>query len=156
MITYAVVGVAGLVLVVASLVLGEFIDFGDGALSGTALGVGGVVFGAVGAIAETNGLPSTAAYVGSIAIGVGAILLIQRLTKGLRATEDGVPTSVVGVAGIATTEIDERRGEVRLESAQELERRLAWSDEPIPEGARVVVVEQSGSRVRVRQHFPND
>ena len=70
--------------------------------------------------------------------------------------EDGVPTSLVGVQGTATTAIDPARGEVSLDAAHELERRLAWADEPIPEGARVVVLEQSGSRVRVQRHYPND
>ena len=34
-------------------------------------------------------------------------------------------------------------------AAQEIERRMAWSRTPIPEGSRIVVVQQSGSRVEV-------
>ena len=41
------------------------------------------------------------------------------------------------------------RGEVRLEGVRDLENRLAWADETIEPGARVVVVAVSGSRVQV-------
>ena len=156
MITFLIVGAIGLVLVIFSLILGEFIDFGDGTLSGTSLGVGAICFGAVGAIVKANHLPMIAAWIGSIVAAVVVMALVQFLVKHLRDTEDGVPASVVGTLGTATTAISPNRGELSLDSAQELERRLAWSEEPIPEGARVVVVEQSGSRVRVRQYFPND
>ena len=156
MIAFIVVGLVGLALLLLSLLVGEIVDLGDGALSGTSLGVGGVVFGAVGVIVTVNDLPTWLAYVGSLAVAVVVVLLVQRLVTHLRESEDGVPASLVGVQGTATTAIDPSRGEVSLDAVHELERRLAWSDEPIPEGARVVVLEQSGSKVRVRRHFAND
>jgi membrane-bound ClpP family serine protease len=156
MIAFIVIGIAGLALLLLSLLVGEIVDLGDGAVSGTTLGVGGVVFGAVGVIVASNDLPSWLAYVGSLVVALVVMVLVQLLVKNLRASEDGVPVSLVGVQGTATTAIDPARGEVSLDAAHELERRLAWSDEPIPEGARVVVLEQSGSRVRVQRHYPND
>jgi hypothetical protein len=57
------------------------------------------------------------------------------------------------VQGIATTDISPASGEVALEATSELERRLAWSDELVPAGTRVVVVEHSASKVRVRRHL---
>ncbi|MBD8080310.1 NfeD family protein [Cellulosimicrobium arenosum] len=156
MFVFVVIGIAGLALLLVSLLVGEIVDIGDGAVSGTSLGVGGVVFGALGAIVTVNGLPTVLAYAGSLVAAVAVVLLVQVLVRKLRASEDGVAVSLVGVQGIATTDIDPARGEVSLEAARELERRLAWSDEPIPEGARVVVLEQSGSKVRVRRHFAND
>jgi membrane-bound ClpP family serine protease len=156
MLAFIVIGLAGLALLLVSLLVGEVVDLGDGALSGTSLGVGGVVFGAVGVLVTANDLPTWLAYVGSLVVAVVVVLLVQRVVTHLRETEDGVAVSLVGVQGTATTAIDPARGEVSLDAAHELERRLAWSDEPIPEGARVVVLEQSGSRVRVRRHFAND
>ena len=155
-ITFVVVGIVGLALVLISMILGEFIELGDGAVSGTSLGVGAIVFGATGAIVVSNDLPVVLAYVGSAVLAALAVLLVAVLTAKLRASDDAVPVSLVGVQGTATTAIDPARGEVSLDAAHELERRLAWSDEPIPEGARVVVLEQSGSKVRVRRHFATD
>jgi membrane-bound ClpP family serine protease len=156
MIVFLVIGIAALALLLLSLLVGEIVDLGDGTLSGTSLGVGGVVFGSVGVIVTANGLPTWVAYVGSLVVAVVVVLVVQRLVTHLRDSEDGTPVSLVGVQGTATTAIDPSRGEVSLDAAHELERRLAWSEEPIPEGARVVVLEQSGSKVRVRRHFAND
>ncbi|MFC8920972.1 NfeD family protein [Cellulosimicrobium sp. NPDC057127] len=156
MLVFVVIGLAGLALLLLSLLVGEIIDVADGALSGTSLGVGGVVFGAVGAIVTVNDLPTWVAYAGSLGVAVVVVLLVQALVRRLRDSEDGGAASLVGVQGTATTDIDPSAGEVSLDAAHELERRLAWSEEPIPAGARVVVLEQSGSRVRVRRHFAGD
>jgi membrane-bound ClpP family serine protease len=155
-ITFVVVGIVGLALVVISMILGELIELGDGAVSGTSLGVGAIVFGATGAIVVTNDLPLALAYAGSAVLAALAVLLVAVVTKKLRDSDDAAPVSLVGVQGTATSDISSATGEVSLEAAHELERRLAWADEPIPTGARVVVLEQSGTRVRVRRHFPND
>ena len=40
-------------------------------------------------------------------------------------------------------------GEVSLDGPHEIERRLAYSDEPLAEGVRIRVVEHSGTRVKV-------
>lgn len=156
MITFVVVGVVGLALVVISMILGELIELGDGAVSGTSLGVGAIVFGATGAIVVTNDLPLALAYAGSAVLAALAVLLVAVVTKKLRDSDDAAPVSLVGIQGTATSDISAATGEVSLDAAHELERRLAWADEPIPSGARVVVLEQSGTRVRVRRHFPND
>jgi len=155
-ITFVVVGVVGLVLVLISMILGELVELGDGAVSGTSLGVGAIVFGATGALVVSNDLPVVLAYAGSAVLAVLAVLLVAGLTKKLRESDDAAPVSLVGVQGTATSDISSATGEVSLDAVRELERRLAWADEPIPSGARVVVLEQSGTRVRVRRYYPND
>lgn len=154
MLTFIIIGIIGLCLVLGSMVLGEVLEFGDGALSGTSLGVGGLVFGAVGAIVLANDLPMWLAYVGSAVVAVIVVLVVQLFIKRLRDTEDGLPVSLLGVQGVATSDLTTAGGEVSLDAAHELERRLAWADEPIPAGTRVVVREQSGSRVRVERTTP--
>lgn len=149
MLTFVIIGAVGLLLVAGSLVLGELFEVGDGALSGTSLGVGAIVFGSVGAIVISNDLPLWAAYVGSVVVAVLVVVVVQLFIKRLRDTEDGQPVSLVGVQGVVTSDITGGRGEVSLDS--ELERRLAWADALVPEGTRIVVVEQSGSRVRVQR-----
>jgi membrane protein implicated in regulation of membrane protease activity len=152
MLTFIVIGVVGLLLVAGSLVLGDFIEVGDGALSGTSLGVGAMVFGSVGAIVLSNDLPMWGAYVGSAVVALLVVVVVQLFVKRLRDTEDGQSVSLVGAHGTVTSDITGGRGEVSLDS--ELERRLAWADSPIPEGTRVVVLEQSGGRVRVEPTTP--
>lgn len=158
MIVFLVIGAIGLLLVVLSLILGDFIDIdvGDGGVSGIGLGVGAVTFGAIGALVTTNALPAWLAWSGALVGAAVIVFLIQRLIKHLSDTEDGVPYTVVGVRGVAMTDIDEAHGEVSLDDPQELERRLAWAIEPVPEGAQIVVVEQVGGKVRVERYFPND
>ncbi|NMR20214.1 NfeD family protein [Cellulomonas fimi] len=150
MLTFLIIGGIGLVLLLVALPLGDVLDFGDGALSGTSLGAGAVVFGAIGAIVTANGLPTVWAYVGAALFAVLTVLVVQRLVARLRATEDGQPRSLTGVTGVVTATITPSgSGEVSLDDARELERRLAWADVAIEPGTRVVVVEQSGSRVKV-------
>lgn len=149
MMVFAVIGAVGLVLVLISLLVGELFEIGDGALSGTGLGVGAIVFGAVGAITTANDLPTMWTYIGSGAIAIAVMVLIQVMIRRLHATEDGLPIPLEGVTGVAMTDITPARGEVSLDAPQEVERRMAWSDAPIPEGSRIVVLKQSGSRVHV-------
>lgn len=149
---FLIVGGLGLTLLVVSLVIGDVLDhfeLGDGILSGTALAVALTVFGAAGAITASSGLDLAWAYVLGAILAVlayvAAALAVRSLTKSL----DGVPVSAVGLTGVATAEIGESGGEVSLEGPGELERRLAFADTAIPEGARVRVVEHAGSRVKV-------
>lgn len=149
-VTFIVIGVVGLLMLALSLVVGEVFDLGDGALSGTSIGVGAVVFGAVGSITAVNGWPTLWAYVGSAVVGLLAVVAVQLMIRRLRATEDGQPVSLIGVTGVVTATITPTGiGEVSLDAAHELERRLAHAAETIPAGTRVVVVEQLGSRVTV-------
>ncbi|WP_402463175.1 NfeD family protein [Isoptericola aurantiacus] len=156
MLVFALIGAAGLVLLLISLVVGEMVDLGDGALSGTSLGVGAVVFGAVGAIVVVNDLPVWVAYVASAAVGLLAALVAQLMIRRLSATEDNASVDLVGVQGTATTDISSASGEVSLDAVSELERRLAWSLEPIEAGTRIVVLEHQPHSVRVGPYRPVD
>lgn len=149
MLTFVIIGALGLMLVIGSMVVGEFIDFGDGVLSGTSLGVGALVFGAVGLITRANGLSDLWTYLGSAVIAVIVLVLVQFALKRLRDTEDGKPVSLVGVTGIAMSDISTSTGEVNLDHPREMERRMAWADEAIASGSRIKVVVHAGSRVKV-------
>ncbi|WP_407319501.1 NfeD family protein [Isoptericola halotolerans] len=154
MLVFVLIGAAGLLLLLLSLVVGELLDLGDGALSGTSLGVGAVVFGAVGSIVTVNGLPVWVAYAASVVVGLLAAAVAQLMIRRLSATEDNANVSLVGVQGTAVTDITQASGEVSLDAVSELERRLAWSLEPIAEGTRVVVLEHQPNSVRVGPYRP--
>lgn len=150
MITFIVIGALGLLLLLVALPLGDAFDMGDGAVSGTSMGAGAVAFGAIGAIVTVNGLPTVWAYVASAVFGVLTVFGVQGLVKRLKATEDGRPRTLTGVTGMVTSTVTPSGGgEVSLDDPRELERRLAWADEEIPAGTRIVVLDQSGSRVKV-------
>ncbi|MCL3860959.1 NfeD family protein [Actinotalea sp. K2] len=150
MITFIIIGAVGMLLLLISLPLGDVFELGDGALSGTSLGAGAVAFGAIGAIVTANGLPTVWAYVASAVVAVIAVIGVQLVIKQLRDTEDGQPRTLTGGGGVVTSTITPHsNGEVSLDDPHEVERRLAWADVTIPSGARIVVVEQSGSRVKV-------
>jgi membrane protein implicated in regulation of membrane protease activity len=151
---FVLIGAAGLLLLLLSLVVGELLDMGDGALSGTSLGVGAVVFGAMGSIVTVNGLPVWVAYAASVVVGLLAAAVAQLMIRRLSATEDNANISLVGVQGTAVTDITQSSGEVSLDAVSELERRLAWSLEPIAEGTRVVVLEHQPNSVRVGPYRP--
>ncbi|MFC4631671.1 NfeD family protein [Promicromonospora alba] len=149
MLVFIIIGLLGLALAVASLLLGDFIDLADGALSGTALGAGGMLFGATGMVVLSSGLEPWVAYPAGLVVGILVIVLVNVLLKRLKAGDDGTPVSLVGTQGSVTSDVDRGHGEVSLDAATELETRLAFSDEPIEQGTRIVVVEQHGARVKV-------
>lgn len=149
---FLIVGGVGLAVLLISLILGDIFDhfeFGDGAISGTALGIAAVVFGASGVLTSLSGLDTIWAYVLAAVLAIAAYLLalffVQRLTK----SSDGVPQSTVGLSGVSRSPISPAGGEVSLDGPQEIERRLAYSDVAIPEGVRIRVVEHVGTRVKV-------
>ncbi|MET4158217.1 NfeD family protein [Agromyces sp. PvR057] len=149
---FLIVGGVGLVLLLISLVLGDILDHfdvGDGAISGTALSVGLVVFGASGTLIATTGLDLVWAYVLAIVLGLVAYALSALVVRNLTNSSDGVPASAVGLSGVARSDVSTSGGEVSLDGPGEIERRLAYSDDPIAEGSRVVVVEHIGTRVKV-------
>lgn len=149
---FLIVGGVGLVLLLISLVLGDIFDHfevGDGAISGTALSVGLVVFGAAGALTVSAGLDLVWAYVLAAAVAVVAYVLSVLVVRNLTRSSDGVPQSAVGLTGVATSDVSPAGGEVSLDGPAEIERRLAYSDAPIAEGARIRVIEHEGTRVRV-------
>jgi membrane protein implicated in regulation of membrane protease activity len=149
MLVFIIIGLLGLALAVASLVLGDFIDLVDGALSGTSLGAGAMLFGATGMVVLSSGLEPWVAYPAGLVVGLLVIVLVNVLLKRLKAGDDGTPVSLVGTQGSVTSDVDRGHGEVSLDAATELETRLAFSDEPIEQGTRIVVVEQHGARVKV-------
>lgn len=150
MTVFVVIGVVGLIVLALSTVLGEVLELGDGAVSGTSLGAGAVAFGAIGSIVIANGLSVVWAYAASAALALVVVIGVGQVVKRLRASEDGKPRVLTGVTGLVTATIGPgRTGEVSLDDPTELERRLAWADTELPEGTRVVVVEQAGTRVKV-------
>lgn len=149
MLVFIIIGLLGLALAVASLLLGDFIDLADGALSGTSLGAGGMLFGATGMVVLSSGLQPWVAYPAGLVVGILVIVLVNVLLKRLKAGDDGTHVSLVGTQGSVTSDVDRGHGEVSLDAATELETRLAFSDEPIEQGTRIVVVEQHGARVKV-------
>jgi membrane protein implicated in regulation of membrane protease activity len=154
MLPFLIVGGIGLVLVVFSLLFDEILDFLDGALSGTAVGSALVVFGASGAIAVANGLPDWSAYLISALIAIVVFVGVQLLIRALRRSEDGAPSSPVGLYGVTRSNISTTSGEVSLDGPHEIETRLAFADEPIPRDTRIRVIELQGSRVRVERAVP--
>jgi len=154
MIPFLIVGGIGLVLVIFSLMFDEILDFLDGALSGTAVGSALVVFGASGAIAVSNGLPDWTAYLISAVVAVVVFVGVQLLIRSLRRSEDGAPSSPVGLYGVTRSNVTTTSGEVSLDGPHEIETRLAFADEPIPRDTRIRVIELQGSRVRVERAVP--
>lgn len=146
---FIIIGAVGLVLLLASLIIGDLIELGDGAVSGTSLGAGLVVFGAIGAIVTANGLAAGWAYAASLLFAVLTLVGAQAVVRRLSETEDGKPVVLTGGGGVVTATISTSGGEVSLDDPREVERRLAWGDVAIPIGARIIVVEQSGGRVKV-------
>ncbi|MBF4564712.1 NfeD family protein [Plantibacter sp. VKM Ac-2876] len=146
---FIIVGAVGLVIVLISLVFGEIFDFLDGAVSATALGSAFTVFGAVGAIVLANGLPPWSAYVISAVIGVLVLVGVQLMIRSFKRSEDGTPSSPLGLYGVARSTISASFGEVSLDGPHEIETRLAFSDTRIETGSRIRVVELQGSRVKV-------
>lgn len=152
MLLFTIIGGIGLLLLVVSLVLGEVfgeLSFGDVGLSGSAIGIGAVVFGASGVIAVANSLPTVWTYVFAVAFAVISAAFAQVLINRLADSEDAPPPPLEGAFGVLTATTGPDGGEVRLEGVRDLESRLAWADEVLDAGQRVVVVGVSGSRVRV-------
>jgi len=152
MLPFLIVGGVGLAVLLISLLIGDIFDhfeIGDGAISGTALGVAAVVFGASGVITYTAGLDTVWAYVLAAVLAALAYLLAVLFVKRLTKSSDGVPTSALGLSGVSRSDISPAGGEVSLDGPGEVERRLAYSDAPIAEGVRVRVIEHSGTRVKV-------
>lgn len=149
MLVFIIIGLLGLALAVASLLLGDFLELADGAISGTSLGAGGMLFGATGMVVLSSGLEPWVAYPAGLVVGILVIVLVNVLLKRLRAGDDDKPVSLVGTQGSVTSDVDRGHGEVSLDAVTELETRLAFSDEPIEQGTRIVVVEQHGARVKV-------
>ncbi|NQX28417.1 NfeD family protein [Microbacteriaceae bacterium VKM Ac-2854] len=152
MTVFLVVGGIGLVLLIASTVIGDHIEsIGDGALSGTALGIAAVLFGGAGVATSALALPAVAAYGVAGVAAVGSYFAVRGITRKLVGSSDGGPVNVIGLRGVATATITVEGGEVSLDGPREVERRLAYSEEPIPAGTRIRVIEMAGTRVKVER-----
>ena len=152
MLPFLIVGGVGLAVLVISLLVGDIFDhfeIGDGAISGTALGVAAVVVGAAGVLTTTSGLDIVWAYVLAAVLAILAYLLALLFVKRITKSSDGIPLSAIGLTGVSRSDITPSGGEVSLDGPGEVERRLAYSDERIAEGARIRVIEHSGTRVKV-------
>ncbi|WP_454860534.1 hypothetical protein [Promicromonospora soli] len=119
MLVFIIIGLLGLVLAVASLVLGDFLELADGALSGTSLGAGGLLFGATGMVVLSSGLEPWVAYPAGLVVAALVIILVNVLLKRLKAGDDGAPVSLVGVQGAVTSDVDRGHGEVSLDAVTE-------------------------------------
>lgn len=149
---FLVIGGIGLVLLVLSLVVGEIfdsLDIGDGGISGMAVAIGAVVFGASGVLALSSDLDVVWAYVIAVVFALITGAVAQLVVNRLSAADETAPRPVAGAFGVLTATTGPEGGEVRLEGVHDLESRLAWADESLPAGTRVVVVAVSGSRVQV-------
>lgn len=146
---FIIVGGIGLVAVLASLFFGELFDLLDGAISMTAIGSAFTVFGAVGAIVVSNGLPEWSAYLISAVIGILVLVGVQLMIRAFRRSEDGDPANPTGLYGTARSTITGASGEVSLDGPNEMETRMAYSDERIEPGTRIRVIALQGTRVHV-------
>lgn len=152
MLPFLIVGGVGLAVLLISLIVGDIFDhfeIGEGAISGTALGIAAVVFGASGVLTYTSGLDQVWAYVLAAVLALAAYVVAVFFVKRLTRSSDGAPMSAIGLTGVTRSPITPSGGEVSLDDPHEIERRLAYSDETIPEGVRIRVVEHSGTRVKV-------
>lgn len=148
MTTFLVIGVVGLVLVGASLVVGDLLDGALDALSGDAFSsavIGGFVaaFGFGAAIVDALGLGLLVAIPVGIAAGVAFGWFAARLTRLLRdGTSDGAPAAddTVGLEGRVVTDIpDGGFGTVRVLVGGHPMRLNARADRPLEAGAQVHV-----------------
>jgi len=151
---FLIVGGVGLLLLLVSLFADGLFDLLDGAISATGVGAAFTVFGAVGAIVTANGLPPWSAYLIAGVVGVLAFVGVQLVIRALRRSEDGAPSSPVGLHGTARSTITGSSGEVSLDGPNEIETRMAYSLERIEPGERIRVVELQGTRVRVERAAP--
>ena len=155
MLVFIAIGVAGLVVLLVSMLFGELFDLLDGALSGTGLGAGLTLFGASGVLALANDWPAGAAYLIAAVVGVMTLAGVQLLVRRFVRSEDGVPSDPAGMTGVARTTVTRAGGEVSLDGPYEVEARLATSDVDIPSGAPIRVVAANGPRVRVEPLDPS-
>ncbi len=152
MLPFLIVGGVGLAVLLLSLIVGDIFDhfeIGDGAVSGTALGIAAVVFGASGVLTYTSQLDTVWAYVLAAVLAILAYLVAVFFVRRLTKSSDGAPASALGLSGVTRSTVSPAGGEVSLDGPQEVERRLAYADETIAEGTRIRVIEHSGTRVKV-------
>jgi len=152
MITFIVVGAVGLVLLLLSIVVGDLldaVDVGDGLVSGVAVGSALSIFGLAGVVTQQAGLAPALTWVVAAVMAAVALVVVQAAVRHVTRRDSGGHWSPVGFVGTTTETTTPTGGEVRLDDARELERRLAVSPGRIERGVRVRVVAESGPRVEV-------
>lgn len=150
MTVFIIIGAVGLALLVLSFLFDGLFDLdGGGFISVPGIAIALTVFGASGALARSLDLDTLWAYVIAIAIGVIAYVGSALIIRSLARSSDGEARDVTGDTGIAKSDISTSSGEVALDGSGEIERRMAFSDAPIPEGTLIRVVEVFGSRIKV-------
>lgn len=147
-----IVGIAGVALLVISVLLGDllgFFDIGDGLISSASIGAALTFFGLPGYLTMLNGGPLWLALFIGAALAVAAMLMVQTITNRLAASSEQEPYELVGLTGITTEATSATSGEVKLTHPREINKRLALSTQPVPAGTPVVVTETLGSTVKV-------
>lgn len=148
---FVVIGVIGVVILLATLLLGDFldglfdaIDLGSGLISAPVIGGFLAAFG-FGAALTTAALgPALAAAVG---VGAGMLLggVAALLTRSLmRMRTDATPraSELVGKTGVVVTPVSESSfGQVRVRYHGQQVHLSARSEEALAAGTRIVVVE---------------
>ncbi|MFN0283785.1 MAG: hypothetical protein ACKVZ6_17665 [Kineosporiaceae bacterium] len=147
MTAFIVIGVIGLLLLVASLVLGEVFDGLFDAIGGDVLSTAAVAgflaaFGFAGAIAARSAGGTVAVLVGVVAgVVVGGVAGV--VTRGLsRSRTDATPTSgaLVGLAGTVVTAVPSQGyGEVSVTVAGHLTKLNARAETALAVGTPVMV-----------------
>jgi membrane protein implicated in regulation of membrane protease activity len=161
---FFVVGIVGLVLLLATLVLGDLFDSlfdsfdleAGGFISGPAIGAFLASFGFGAALIQSNSDWSTgASAVGGLAIGavIGAIVgAVTRTLMHMPTDATLRATDLVGAHGTVVTRIPvDGMGEITLVQSGQLMKLAARADGTLQEGTSVVVVGVlSSTSVKVR------
>lgn len=145
------VAIVGIVILAASLLLGDLLDLPDIGVSATAVGAALALFGAVGQVLGAG--PITLAIAAALAVGAG-VGVQAIITHAIRTESSATDYEVVGLEGACTVLTGPTNGQVRLEHELETGPRLAWSEELIEVGTRVRVVAVDGVRVQVERAHP--
>lgn len=166
---FIVIGAVGLVIVLASLVLGDVLDglfealdadFGHGAFSAPVIGSFLAAFGFGAALVMTaTGFGAAGGALSGLASGavVGALALAMTRSLMNMPTDPALRTSdLVGSTGVVITRIPEGGlGEVSLTHAGQITKLSARAADPIASGTTVVVTQvASSSSVVVRPAEP--
>jgi membrane-bound ClpP family serine protease len=153
-VTFLVIGAIGVVLLAASLLVGDLLHIGhpdaDGPFSVPAIAafVGAFGFGGAIAAALTRGSSAISVLV-AVLVGVGVAfptawgtMLLARAASRMRTDATPTRSDLVGRLGVVVTSIPaEGYGEVRITMGGQPVKLNARSDQPVALGARVFVVE---------------
>jgi hypothetical protein len=153
-VTFLVIGAIGVVLLAASLLIGDLLHIGhpdaDGPFSVPAIAAFVGAFGFGGAIAASlTGGSSFAAVVVALIAGMGVALptawgtmLLARAANRMRTDATPTRADLVGRLGVVVTPIPaEGYGEVRIILGGQPVKLNARADQPVAMGARIFVVE---------------